>query len=356
MANIKLDGKNYLGVDKVVLPTVEGGTAEFSSGGGGESSELFKTLVDRSIAGFEPTDMANITEIGRVAFADCQHLTDIEIPSNIEIINPNAFQGSSITSVRINEGCKYCDNAFAFCDYLTTAYLPSTLQSAVYAFEGSNILSDIYYNSTKANWDILNDNDTVIAGLTQQITVHCTDQDVVYNEPVGNMVVTFSSTLHLEPLEVPVPAIITKTLADYVTEYIGGEMYLDRVRTVTFPEGVEIIGESFAVDCTGLNSVTFPSTLRTIQGWAFARTNLASIDLPASIERISDEAFANLNRAGGNVEVTCRAPIPPYLGFDALNVGSNATLTDVFVQSASVTDYQQDTNWSQYASIISAIV
>ena len=102
--------------------------------------------------------------------------------------------------------------------------------------------------------------------------------------------------------------------------------------------------------------MTFPSTLRIIQASAFARTKLTSIDLPASIETIESDAFANLNISGGNVEVTCRALTPPSLSYGALDVGSNATLTNIYVPSASVTDYQQDTNWSQYASIISAIV
>lgn len=355
MANIKLNGQDYYDVDKVVLPTVEGGTKEFSSGGGGGgSSELFETLVDRSIEGFEPTDMANISTIGRFAFANCQNITDVEIPSNITVIESEAFTGSSITTLRINEGCTQMAMAFPNCINLTTVYIPESMQFAADAFSGCNNLSDIYYNSTKADWQTLYNNG-IIAALEQMITVHCTDGDIEYNAPVGNMVVTFSSTLHLEPLEVPVPAIITKNLASYVISHIGYGN-LDKVRTVTFPEGVESICEYFAQSCTGLNGVTFPSTLRIIQASAFAGTKLTSIDLPASIETIGSDAFANLNISGGNVEVTCRALVPPYLDFGALDVGSNATLTNIYVPSASVTDYQQDTNWSQYASIISAIV
>ena len=365
VADLEIDLRNDTAVESDVAQGKTfhkaDGTQAVGTATGGGSSELFETLVDRSITEVDSSDLENITIIGHYAFSHCTNLSEIEIPGNIEGIDYWAFANTNIVTARLNEGVTDINYAFMNCTELTTVYLPSTLRNADCAFEGCTNLAEVYYNGTKTYWHYYFDDSNIFGYVfSQYLVIHCTDGDIEYNAPVGNMVVTFSSTLQLPPLEVPVPAEITKRLADYVTEYIGGEMYLDRVRTVTFPEGVVFIGNGFAGSCRGLNSVTFPSTLVVIESNAFAETKLTSIDLPATIESIGANAFANLNIMGSsspiNVEVTCRALVPPDLMFYALDVGSNATLTNIYVPSASVTDYQQDTNWSQYASIISAIV
>jgi hypothetical protein len=92
------------------------------------------------------------------------------------------------------------------------------------------------------------------------------------------------------------------------------------------PAGVTTIGANAFYGCTNLTAITLPSTLTTIGGSAFYNcTNLAT--------------------------VTCEATMPPTLG---ATVFPNAT-TQIKVPADSVTAYQAATNWSGYASRISAI-
>ena len=60
----------------------------------------------------------------------------------------------------------------------------------------------------------------------------------------------------------------------------------------TVPEGIVRIGSYAFQQCTGLSSITLPSTLKTISNDAFASSGLTSIDLPEGLETIEEYAFS----------------------------------------------------------------
>lgn len=63
------------------------------------------------------------------------------------------------------------------------------------------------------------------------------------------------------------------------------------INSLIFEEGITNIFSGF-YNCTGLTSVTIPSTATTIQTYAFRHcTNLTSINIPSSVTRIEDNAF-----------------------------------------------------------------
>lgn len=78
---------------------------------------------------------------------------------------------------------------------------------------------------------------------------------------------------------------------------------------------------------------------------------LASIIIPNSVTSIGNGAFYDCT---GLTSITVEAITPPTLGTDAFLNDTN--LTHIYVPSASVSAYQAATNWSSYASIISAIL
>ena len=347
-------GKYFYNADGVKTE----GTLAPSAGG------PFAELVDRSISQVDPSDFGNATSIGWNAFSNCYNLTEIEIPGTIYEIERFAFNDcQALERVIIAEGVEGLGgSAFQNCYNLVEVDIPSTITYMDDPFGSCISLTTINYNGTKSDWENLVQNIYNFLGeLTQTITVHCTNGDIVYNQPVGNMVVTFSSAAQMEPVEIPVTADIKRDLANLLVR-AGVEVDLQYVRTVTFPEGVESICNDFASYYYGfshLNSVTFPSTLEEIGDSAFYGTRLTNIDLPASIRRIGYDAFNGLNQYGAgissfNVQMTCRAINPPYLDSE-LDVGENATLTAIYVPSESVQTYQQYPNWAQHASIIQAI-
>lgn len=162
-----------------------------------------------------------------------------------------------------------------------------------------------------------------------------------------------------------------------VEDFTGTSFDVSRnyITDAVIPDGVtSIVTQSFAY-FTGLTSVTFPSTLTSIQANAFnGCTSLASIDLsgtavtyinnyvfqdctslisadiPSSIMRISGSTFL---RCSSLESLTVRATTPPELGYNAL-ANTSANLV-IYVPSESVETYKTASGWSAYASQIQAI-
>lgn len=296
------------------------GTATGGSGG------PFEDLVDRTLSSLSASDIENISRIGTNAFSYCEFLLGtVEIPANILEIYEKAFANCyGITSVEIDEGCQSLHNqVFDNCIGLTTIYLPSTINYIHYGvFIGCISLTDIYYNSTQSDWNTLDEFGTLFdSGLTQQITVHCTDGNIVYNQSVGDMVITYRDST--PDRYVPVSA----TVNSFQDENI------QNVRTITLPSGVTTIG---ADAFQSLNEI-------------YQSGRGAYIVLPSTVTFIGDSAF---NCFQGIKDVTCNATVPAVLGYDPFGSGNSYAIK---VPSAYLSDYQNDAEWSQYSSRLQGV-
>lgn len=67
----------------------------------------------------------------------------------------------------------------------------------------------------------------------------------------------------------------------------------DGITSVEVPEGVTEIGVGVFKECTALQSVSLPNTLRSIGGYAFQGTKLVTVNIPDEVERIGVYAFNN---------------------------------------------------------------
>jgi hypothetical protein len=75
-----------------------------------------------------------------------------------------------------------------------------------------------------------------------------------------------------------------------VKEICSGAFYCSSVRTVSFPNTLEVI-RSYAFCDSYITSVSLPSSLRIIEDCAFADTKIREVRIPASVEKIGYEAF-----------------------------------------------------------------
>jgi hypothetical protein len=105
---------------------------------------------------------------------------------------------------------------------------------------------------------------------------------------------------------------------------------------------------SWAYDCSEVN---IPESVTSLKRYCFAGSNaLTSITLPKSITSLGAYCFngcTSLNLA------TVLPAIPPSLGGQAFN--NVHPSFNIKVRSPYVNDYKTATNWTAYASIISAI-
>ena len=100
----------------------------------------------------------SVTCIELDAFRDCTGLTNIHFPDSVTEINQSAFEGcSNLTSVTMGSGVtKISDYTFRDCDNLTSITIPNSVTSIGWcAFENCSSLSDVYYNGSKKEWDMV---------------------------------------------------------------------------------------------------------------------------------------------------------------------------------------------------------
>ena len=87
---------------------------------------------------------AGCTSVGKNAFTNVQHVTDVNLPSSLISIGDNAFAGTLISEVTIPPSLKIIGaSAFASCKYLKKVILDDNIEEIKeYAFWGSNISSN----------------------------------------------------------------------------------------------------------------------------------------------------------------------------------------------------------------------
>ena len=115
--------------------------------------------------------------------------------------------------------------------------------------------------------------------------------------------------------------------------------------SISIPSSVEIIRD-FAFDgCSGLTSINIPEGVTTIGAWAFEGcSDLTSISIPSSVTSIGEYAFAGCRGTTVKVE----AENPPILGS-----GVFEDVSKILVPSGFVDTYKE--KWSDYEGKIEAI-
>ena len=110
--------------------------------------------------------------------------------------------------------------------------------------------------------------------------------------------------------------------------------------------GLDYVGGSWFVNCTNLNAIELPSTIKTIGGYAFQNcSSLKEITLPAAVEKIDEGAFYN----SGLKTVRCKGTKPATLGSLAIHPLNYDGFT-IYVPAEAVEAYK--TAWPDLAQYI----
>ena len=99
-----------------------------------------------------------VTDIGIVAFLECENMQTITIPGSVKNIGSAAFQQSGIKSVVLPNGLKsinYC--MFLGCRDLESVTIPGTVTSVGWrAFDICDNLKNVYFGGSQAQWRSVN--------------------------------------------------------------------------------------------------------------------------------------------------------------------------------------------------------
>ena len=101
---------------------------------------------------------SSVTSIEKNAFSFCKALTEVTLPSGISVINRGSFYDcENLMEVTIPSGVTQIGLlSFAYCKKLKTVNIPLSVESISEGafFECSNI-SDVYYEGTELEWEVL---------------------------------------------------------------------------------------------------------------------------------------------------------------------------------------------------------
>ncbi len=251
------------------LETIEGGKIEGS--GYGDGAFTHSGLMEVVFA-----QDSKCIKIGDYAFAGCDSLESIEIPSSVLEIGFCAFGGcTSLISITIPSGVKIIQGAasigygtFSRCSSLQTVKFADNSQCekiGAYAFYGCSDLESITIPDS-----LTYIGDDAFEGCEQLKSVYITDISAWCNVDLD--------TSCASPL------------------IYGAQLYLNNelITELRIPDGVTSIGPYAFYGCTSIETITIPSSVTSIGERAFYNcTSLTSVTIPENVTSIGSSAFQN---------------------------------------------------------------
>lgn len=282
----------------------------------GSTNAQKKSLPKTSISGkvLKSTSNENLVEWGSLTASDVSALPDstkygksLAFSSNTVTLNDQ--DGNSLSSINSVE---------------TTSNKTLSLSAQS---------TDTEYPSAKCVYDIIGDVDTLLTNLNSGGGVQPTPGPlpIEYFEFTSGEITGFSSTGQ--------------------TAYNNGEI-TDLVLPSEDNNGnpVTSIGSSAFISCASLTSITIPNSVTSLNWYTFEYcTGLTSITIPSSVMSIGKSSFYGCTNL---TSITVEPTVPPMLGSSVFDDTNDAP---IYVPAQSVTDYQEATDWADYAIRIQAI-
>nr|WP_081794762.1 leucine-rich repeat protein [[Eubacterium] cellulosolvens] len=267
------------------------------------------------------------------AFEDCKKLTEIVFPknwtgnirggafnncSNLEsVVMPEKMTGeiggafwncTKLKELSIPNGIKEVHrDIWSGCSQLEVLRLPKSLTHVDGLTEENNSgLKDVYYEGTKARWDIIYSPTENDLKMGKDITIHCKDGDFTGPSPTpwpDGIILSgeFSDTVKWELMkaseEGKLKLVITGagsipgfySTGGVLSRYI--EKYWESISEVEIAEGIQEIG-GYAFFKTNIEKVVLPNSLGRIENGSFEGCEqLKNIELPSNLTYIGANAF-----------------------------------------------------------------
>ena len=194
-----------------------------------------------------------LTELGTYAFHSCISLTDITIPSGVKDIYGTFSECVGLTSVTML-GVRVSIYAFEGCKNLESLSLPSTMEE----FMDMRLVSlkTVTVSENNANYKVVD--------------------GVLFSED-GKDLVLYPSALDRKDYTIPEGV---ETICSYAFTYVNG------LETVTFPSTVKEMEEQAFYVCDLLRSVTFNEGFKNMEYAFYGCDSLVSVDIPSGVESL----------------------------------------------------------------------
>lgn len=297
---------------------------------------FYHAISEGDACGFDAFQyFSQLTVIPSYAFWYCQSMNGIVLPSGIKSIKERAFQYCcQLESIDLPSGLTSIGNyAFSDCSRLTSLHLP----------DGVTSIGDFVFS---ACWDFASINLENVLSIGQSAFSGCSLEGDLYigGATIGNNAFQGNSDLQ------------NVTIANYTapdkdaTIGAGAFSNCSNLSFVNLPNNVSLIGDSAFENCSRLTSITLPTDLEVIGSWAFSNTGLTSVIIPSSVNSINAYAFD-----GCQMEYYEMAgSTPPRIWDESLVFPSTDTF--IYVDDSAVEEYTSKfAEWGLSANIIARV-
>ena len=249
--------------------------------------------------------------IGNYAFQGCSKLTSIGIPSQVEYIGSLAFDGTKLTEIEFPASLKDAFGSLYGCSTLKKMTIGSVPDDGLYdlfgnSSEPSNLETVVFADPiSKLNSKVFDSSDKFTALST--VVLPTSLQEIACKFPANISVSFAGGASGNEYFSCDSHGILcSKTDILFVPKTVEGEVTIPQgitaiptgcfsgrngITKVNLPEGLLTIGYEAFTYC-GSIEVAFPSTLKTIDSFAFRQTALQhELVLPEGLQTIGAYAF-----------------------------------------------------------------
>ena len=247
-----------------------------------------KALKDEAFADCEALSSlslpSSVESIGKEAFAKCNSLVSFVVPDGVSKIEKKTFSKcKSLKSVVLPQNLTVIGKkAFKKCVSLSSIELPPKLcyikKSAFYgckSLESISIPENLIVIDEQAFGQCLN----LKQFLVQNSFAYSSQDGILYNKNKTKIIAYPSASGEIK-------------FAEGVKEIDSYALAETRVTSVIIPDGATSIGVNAFANCELLRSVVIPDTVTSIGAWAFSGCrSLYGIKLPLSLTQIGDSAF-----------------------------------------------------------------
>ena len=307
-----------------------GNYAFYDCGAPSDEVEMTLTLSD------------NLTTIGENAFYSCEALKSLTLPSSLKLIGGSAFSSASIASIVIPESIDSIgESAFENCKKLTSIRIedsdkPLRMREGYYR--------PVHYCDAPK---------TVYLGRNLILTEDGTPfETAVTSVEIGDKVTTITPRMFADN-SLLTSVIIgkgVKTIGNNAFYQCGNDESVNEL-TITLGENITNICENAFCYCWKLKSITLPSSVKLIEGYAFYETDLTDITIPASVDSLGGRAFGSCaNLASIRIEDNTTA-LKLWNGYYGTFAASDAEKT-VYVGR----DLQLNDNTTVFANPTSVVI
>ena len=280
---------------------------------------------------------SSVTDIGNSAFYNCTGLQEIAIPDSVTNIGWGAFYGcAGLGSVTISNGVTdVADYMFYGCTNLLSVTIPSGVTSiGESAFEGCTGLKSVTIPS-----GVMNIEDSAFRECTDLPSIVIPDSVTSIGEDA------FSGCSALKNVTMPCSAEVGLLAFDdsgairklrftvgtgewKISNKMSSPLFQGKNMTAVLDEGIPEIGEYGFYRCSGLTSITIPSSVTSIGDRAFyACTGLPEITILSHVTSIGKEAFrgcTGLRSASIDSGVIGESAFKECTGIESLTIGDAA--------------------------------